>query len=77
MKGHERARLFRDAFERRIMLLDGAMGTMIQSRELGAPDFGGAPFLHASYRKQGGFGATLNGLSDPLLRLRACREEES
>src|SRR5438552_18474079 len=44
MKGHERARLFRDAFERRIMLLDGAMGTMIQSRELGAPDFGGAAY---------------------------------
>ena len=30
------------AFERRILLMDGAMGTMIQARDLSAQDFGGA-----------------------------------
>src|SRR3990170_8864614 len=30
------------AFERRILLMDGAMGTMIQARDLGAADFGGS-----------------------------------
>src|ERR1700675_3658585 len=30
------------AFERRILLTDGAMGTQIQARDLGAADFGGA-----------------------------------
>ena len=30
------------AFERRILLMDGAMGTMIQARDLSAADFGGA-----------------------------------
>ena len=29
------------AFERRILLMDGAMGTQIQARDLGAADFGG------------------------------------
>src|SRR3989304_4472924 len=29
------------AFERRILLMDGAMGTMIQARDLSAADFGG------------------------------------
>jgi 5-methyltetrahydrofolate--homocysteine methyltransferase len=32
---------FRQAFERRILLMDGAMGTMIQARDLSAQDFGG------------------------------------
>jgi 5-methyltetrahydrofolate--homocysteine methyltransferase len=40
----ERTRLLWDAFERRILVLDGAMGTMIQSRNLGAEDFGGAQY---------------------------------
>ena len=30
------------AFERRILLMDGAMGTIIQERDLSAADFGGA-----------------------------------
>ena len=29
------------ALERRILLMDGAMGTMIQARNLDAADFGG------------------------------------
>ncbi|PYO57287.1 MAG: methionine synthase, partial [Candidatus Rokuibacteriota bacterium] len=40
----ERARLLRETFERRILVLDGAMGTMIQARDLGAGDFGGAQY---------------------------------
>ena len=32
---------FRQAFEGRILLMDGAMGTMIQARDLSARDFGG------------------------------------
>ena len=40
----DRARLLREAFERRILVLDGAMGTMIQARNLEAEDFGGAPY---------------------------------
>src|SRR5947207_15252856 len=40
----ERARLLRGTFERRILVLDGAMGTMIQARDLGAGDFGGAQY---------------------------------
>src|SRR5216684_4412905 len=35
---------FRQAFEGRILLMDGAMGTMIQARDLSAQDFGGAQF---------------------------------
>jgi 5-methyltetrahydrofolate--homocysteine methyltransferase len=31
----------RDALRRRLLVLDGAMGTMIQARDLGAADFGG------------------------------------
>ena len=30
------------AFQERILVLDGAMGTMIQARNLQAADFGGA-----------------------------------
>jgi 5-methyltetrahydrofolate--homocysteine methyltransferase len=44
MEVRERARLLREAFERRIMVLDGAMGTMIQSRNLTTTDFGGAEY---------------------------------
>src|SRR5215510_1325946 len=33
----------RDALDRRILVLDGAMGTMLQVAGLGAADFGGAP----------------------------------
>src|SRR5881396_1727683 len=35
---------FRKAFESRILLMDGAMGTMIQARDLSAQDFGGAQY---------------------------------
>src|SRR6266536_1932304 len=44
MQMPERARLLRETFERRILVLDGAMGTMIQARNLGAEDFGGAQY---------------------------------
>src|SRR2546425_535707 len=44
MKGPERARLLRENLQRRILVLDGAMGTMIQARDLGAEDFGGARY---------------------------------
>src|SRR5438045_5077570 len=40
----ERARLLRETFERRILVLDGAMGTMIQARDLDTEDFGGAQY---------------------------------
>ena len=36
--------LIREQFTRRILCLDGAMGTMIQSRELGESDFRGRRF---------------------------------
>ena len=41
MESSERARLFREAFARGILVFDGAMGTMIQARDLSADDFGG------------------------------------
>src|SRR6266571_3894120 len=44
MQMPERARLLRETFERRILVLDGAMGTMIQAANLGAEDFGGARY---------------------------------
>src|SRR5216684_4458166 len=44
MRGPERARLLRENLQRRILVLDGAMGTMIQARDLGAEDFGGARY---------------------------------
>src|SRR5262252_7913003 len=40
----ERAALLRRAFEHRILVLDGAMGTMLQSRGFTADDFGGAQY---------------------------------
>ncbi|HLJ13831.1 MAG TPA: homocysteine S-methyltransferase family protein, partial [Bryobacteraceae bacterium] len=33
-----------DALEQRILVLDGAMGTMLQQRHLTASDFGGAEY---------------------------------
>ncbi|MEK7838646.1 MAG: homocysteine S-methyltransferase family protein, partial [candidate division NC10 bacterium] len=39
-----RAALLAAACRRRILVLDGAMGTMIQARNLGAADFGGAQY---------------------------------
>ncbi|HEV8616362.1 MAG TPA: homocysteine S-methyltransferase family protein, partial [Methylomirabilota bacterium] len=33
-----------EALTRRILILDGAMGTMIQAADLGADDFGGAVY---------------------------------
>jgi 5-methyltetrahydrofolate--homocysteine methyltransferase len=44
MNAAETAGRLREAFERRILVLDGAMGTMIQSRNLGPDDFGGAQY---------------------------------
>src|SRR5207247_9204988 len=44
MQMPERARLLRETFERRILVLDGAMGAMVQGRDLGAEDFGGAQY---------------------------------
>src|SRR5262245_17185045 len=44
MQSSERVRLFRAAFERRVLVFDGAMGTMIQSRNLSAGDFGGPQY---------------------------------
>src|SRR5438034_7475191 len=44
MKIAERAALLRALIERRILVLDGAMGTMIQSRGLTEADFGGAQY---------------------------------
>ena len=39
-----RSALLAEAFRRRILVLDGAMGTMIQARNLTAADFGGAQY---------------------------------
>src|SRR6266542_6357064 len=44
MKVPEGSARLAEAFHRRILVLDGAMGTMIQSRDLGAEDFGGAQY---------------------------------
>ncbi len=38
----ESARALRDLLSQRILVLDGAMGTMLQQRNLTAEDFGGA-----------------------------------
>src|ERR1051326_91380 len=38
----ERTELLKAILDERIMVLDGAMGTMIQQRDLSANDFGGA-----------------------------------
>src|ERR1043166_4905913 len=38
----ERTELLKAILDERIMVLDGAMGTMIQQRNLSADDFGGA-----------------------------------
>src|SRR5690349_18689346 len=39
---NERTELLKAILDERIMVLDGAMGTMIQQRDLSAQDFGGA-----------------------------------
>ncbi len=44
MKPSDCALRLREAFERRILVLDGAMGTMIQSWNLSAGDFGGPQY---------------------------------
>jgi 5-methyltetrahydrofolate--homocysteine methyltransferase len=44
MRVPDRSRLLREALDRRILVLDGAMGTMIQSRNLAARDFGGPEY---------------------------------
>ena len=38
----ESAKALRELLSQRILVLDGAMGTMLQQRELSAADFGGA-----------------------------------
>jgi 5-methyltetrahydrofolate--homocysteine methyltransferase len=38
----ERLAALTDILEQRVLVLDGAMGTMLQQRELKAEDFGGA-----------------------------------
>src|SRR5271168_4719459 len=38
----ETTRALRELMEQRILVLDGAMGTMLQQRDLSAEDFGGA-----------------------------------
>src|SRR5262245_38644 len=44
MTSSDRVALLRGELAQRILVLDGAMGTMIQSRGLGAGDFGGARY---------------------------------
>jgi 5-methyltetrahydrofolate--homocysteine methyltransferase len=44
MKASERTQSLRAELEQRVLVLDGAMGTMIQSRNLGAEDFGGTRY---------------------------------
>ena len=46
----ERSARFMAAFRERILVLDGAMGTMIQARNLTAEDFGGAAAARAATR---------------------------
>src|SRR4030095_16188460 len=45
----ERSARLAEELRRRILVLDGAMGTMIQSRGLSAEDLGGAPYVLAEY----------------------------
>ena len=52
----ERLQTMRELLEERILVLDGAMGTMLQQRELSAADFGGA---------------ALEGCNENLVRTRA------
>src|SRR5262245_27006654 len=40
--GNDRTQQLLDALDQRILVMDGAMGTMIQQKELSAEDFGGA-----------------------------------
>src|ERR1035438_4204454 len=51
----ERLRALTEILEQRVLVLDGAMGTMLQQRELTAEDFGGA---------------TLEGCNENLVRTR-------
>ncbi|MBX5481436.1 MAG: methionine synthase [Myxococcaceae bacterium] len=44
MNRRERVAALLEALDRRIVVLDGAMGTLIQSRDLRAQDFGGAAY---------------------------------
>ena len=44
MNEHPRIKLLEDLLARRILLLDGAMGTMIQSHKLGEKDYRGERF---------------------------------
>ena len=47
------AQLLRDALKKRVLVLDGAMGTMIQRRELSEADFRGERFANHSSPLQG------------------------
>src|SRR5580693_7796050 len=45
----ERTKLLKSLLDERILVLDGAMGTMIQQRNLVADDFGGAALVLNEY----------------------------
>ncbi len=49
----DRSQLLRDAIQHRILVLDGAMGTMIQQYQLGEADFRGDRFVNHSVPLQG------------------------
>src|SRR5512134_3892122 len=44
MSGHDRGALLRGQLDRHVLVLDGAMGTMVQARSLRPADFGGAAY---------------------------------
>jgi 5-methyltetrahydrofolate--homocysteine methyltransferase len=46
-------RQLRELIDRRIVILDGAMGTMIQARKLGEKEFRGEPFARHSHDLKG------------------------
>jgi 5-methyltetrahydrofolate--homocysteine methyltransferase len=50
----------RELLGQRVLMLDGAMGTMLQQRDLTAADFGGA---------------TLEGCNEVLVRESRCRRK--
>jgi 5-methyltetrahydrofolate--homocysteine methyltransferase len=49
----ERVAALRDALARRILVIDGAMGTMVQARHLGEAEFRGARFAHHGHDLKG------------------------
>ena len=53
MNEHPRAQLLEHLLAHRILLLDGAMGTMIQSYKLNEADYRGSRFAGFSARREG------------------------